>query len=91
MRERFVPCERMYSYIICSLTTTEAIPKTYDPRGELLKTYKNRKCRIISDLLITNDTWVHMFQPLRRAENKQIKQKDEARPCIAKEQSAQSL
>ena len=35
--------------------------------------------------MITGDeTWVHMFESQRRADNKQWKQKDQKRPCIAK-------
>ena len=51
---------------------------------ELLKTYKGCNSRVISNLLIGNETWVHMFEPQRRADNKQWKQKDQKRPCIAK-------
>ena len=40
---------------------------------ELLKTYKGCTCksRIISNLLTGDETWVHMFEPQRRADNKQ--------------------
>ena len=52
---------------------------------ELLKTYKGCNSRVISSLLTGDKTWVHMFEPQRRADNKQWKQKDEKkRPCIAK-------
>ena len=51
---------------------------------ELLKTYKGRNSLVISNLLIGDETWVHMFEPQRRADNKQWKQKDQKRPCIAK-------
>ena len=51
---------------------------------ELLKTYKGYNSRVISNLLTCDETWVHMFQPQRRADNKQWKQKDQKRPCIAK-------
>ena len=42
---------------------------------ELLKTYKGCKSRVISNLLTGNETWVHMFEPQRRADNKQWKRK----------------
>ena len=51
---------------------------------ELLKTYKCCNSRVISNLLTGNETWVHMFEPQRRANNKQWKRKDKKRPCIAK-------
>ena len=38
---------------------------------ELLKTYKGCKSRVISNLLTGDKTWVHMFEPQRRANNKQ--------------------
>ena len=43
---------------------------------ELLKTYKDCNSLVISNLLISDETWVHMFEPQRRADNKQWKQKD---------------
>ena len=51
---------------------------------ELLKTYKGCNSRVISNLLTGNETWVHMFEPQRRADNKQWKRKDQKCPCIAK-------
>ena len=51
---------------------------------ELLKTYKGCNSRVISNLLTGDETWVHMFEPQRRADNKQWKRKDQKRPCIAK-------
>ena len=51
---------------------------------ELLKTYKGCNSRVISNLLTSDETWVHMFEPQRRADNKQWKRKDKKRPCIAK-------
>ena len=51
---------------------------------ELLKTYKGCKSRVISNLLTGDETWVNMFEPQRRADNKQWKRKDQKRPCIAK-------
>ena len=51
---------------------------------ELLKTYKGCNSQVISNLLTDDETWVHMFEPQRRADNKQWKRKDQKRPCIAK-------
>ena len=51
---------------------------------ELLKTYKGCNSLVISNLLTGDETWVHMFEPQRRPDNKQWKQKDQKRPCIAK-------
>ena len=38
---------------------------------ELLKTYKGCNSLVISNLLTGDETWVHMFEPQRRADNKQ--------------------
>ena len=35
-------------------------------------------------LLTGDETSVHMFEPQKRADNKQWKRKDQKRPCIAK-------
>ena len=43
---------------------------------ELLKTYKGCNSRVISNLLTGDETWVHMFETRRRADNKQWKRKD---------------
>ena len=51
---------------------------------ELLKTYKGCNSRVISNLLTGDETWVHMFEQQRRADNKQWKRKDKKRPCIVK-------
>ena len=50
---------------------------------ELLKTYKGCNNRVISNLLTGDETWVHMFEPQRRADDKQWKRKDQKCPCIA--------
>ena len=51
---------------------------------ELLKRYKGCNSRVIFNLLTGDETGVHMFEPQRRADNKQWKRKDQKRPCIAK-------
>ena len=40
---------------------------------ELLKTYKGCNSWVISNLLTGHETWVHMFEPQKRADNKQWK------------------
>ena len=50
---------------------------------ELLKTYKSCNSQVISNVLTSDETWVHMFEP-QRADNKPWKRKDQKRPCIAK-------
>ena len=51
---------------------------------ELLETFKGCNSWVISNLLTGDETWVHMFEPQRRADNRQWKQKDQNRPCTAK-------
>ena len=43
---------------------------------ELLKTFKGCNSRVISNLLIGDETWLHMFESQRRADDKQWKRKD---------------
>ena len=66
------------------LLTEEQKTKCSKCARELLKTYKDCNSRAISNLLTGDETWVHMFEPQRRADHKQWKQKDRKRPCIAK-------
>ena len=51
---------------------------------ELKKTYKVSNSRVVSNLLTGDETWVHMFELQRRADNKQWKRKYQKRPCISK-------
>ena len=51
---------------------------------ELLKIYKGCNSRVISNLLTADETLVHMFEPQRKADNKQWKRKDQKRPRIPK-------
>ena len=66
------------------LLTEEQKTKRLKCARELLKTYKGCNSRVISNLLTGDQTLVHMFEPQRRADNKQWKRKDQKRPCIAK-------
>ena len=65
------------------LLTEEQKTQHLKSARELLKTYKGCKSRVISNLLTGDETWVHMFEPQRRADNKQWKRKDQKRQCIA--------
>ena len=66
-------------YLLCSLRS-----KRHNTLNvERLKTYKGCS-RVISNLLTGDETWEHIFEPQRRADNKQWKRKDQTRPCIAK-------
>ena len=51
---------------------------------ELLKTYKGCNSRVVSNLLTGDEIWVYMFEPQKRADNKQWKRKNKEYPCIAK-------
>ena len=52
---------------------------------KLLKTYKGCNSRVISNLLTGDDTWVHMFEPQRRVDNKQWKRKRSETPKYCQE------
>ena len=73
-------CARWEPYLLTEEQTTQRLKCA----RELSKTYKGCNSRVISNLLTGDETWVHMFEPQRRADNKQWKQKDQKRPCIAK-------
>ena len=66
------------------LLTEEQKTQRFKCARELFKTYKGCNSRVISNLLTGDETWVHMSEPQRRADNKQWKRKDQNRPCIAK-------
>ena len=66
------------------LLTEEQETQHLKSARELLKTYKGCNCRVISNLLTGDETWVHMFEPQKKADNKQWKGKDQKRPCIVK-------
>ena len=73
-------CARWVPHLLTEEQTTQRLKRA----RELLKTYKGCNSRVISNLLIGDETWVHMFELQRRADNKQWKRKDKKRPCIAK-------
>ena len=73
-------CARWLPHLLTEEQKTQCLKCAW----KLLKTYKSCNSRVISNLLTGNETWVHMFEPQRRANNKQWKRKDKKRPCIAK-------
>ena len=73
-------CARWVPHLLTEEQTTQRLKCA----RELLKTYKGCNSRVMSNLLTGNETWVHMFKPQRRADNKQWKRKYKKRPCIAK-------
>ena len=62
------------------LLTEEQKTQRFKCARELWKTYKGCNSRVISNLLTGDETWVHMFEPQRRADNKQWKRKDKKTP-----------
>ena len=75
---------KVYARWVPHLLTEEQKTQRLKCARELLKTYKDCNSQVISNLLTGDETWVHMFEPQRRADNKQWKRKDKKRPCIAK-------
>ena len=69
-------CARWVSHLLTKAQKTQRLKCAQ----ELLKTYKGCNSWVISNLLTGDETWVHMFEPQRRADNKQWKQKDLKRP-----------
>ena len=69
---------------VSHLLTEEQKTQRLKCARELLKTYKDCNNRVIYKWLTGDETWVHMSEPQRRADNKQWKRKDQKRPCIAK-------
>ena len=67
------------------LLTEEQKTQRLKSARKLLKTYKGCYSRIISNLLTGDETWVHMFEPQRRADNKQWKRKDKKKPMYCQE------
>ena len=67
------------------LLTEEQTPQRLKCARELLKTYKGCNSRVISNLLTGDETWVHIFESQRRADNKQWKQKDKKKTMYCQE------
>ena len=81
---------KVYARWVPHLLTEEQKTQRLKCARELLKTYKGNSW-VISNLLTGDESWVHMFEPQRRADNKQWKRKvkkknkkKKKRPCIAK-------
>ena len=81
-------CARWVPYLLTEEQKTQRLKFA----REHLKTYKGCKGRVTSNLLTGDETWVHIFEPKRRADNKHGKRKDKKkkkkkkkkRTCIAK-------
>ena len=58
-------CARWVPHLLTEEQKTQRIKST----RELLKTYKGCNSRAISNLLTGDETWVHMFEPQRMADN----------------------
>ena len=75
---------KLWARWVPHLLTEEQTTQRLKCTRELLKTNKGFNSRVISNLLTGDETWLHMFEPQRRADNKQWKREDEKHPCIAK-------
>ena len=73
-------CDRWVSHLLTEEQKTQRLKCA----REFLNTYKGCNSEVISNLLTGDETWVHMFEPQRRADNKQWKQNGQKCPCIAK-------
>ena len=60
-------CARWVPHLLTEEQKTQRLKCAH----ELLKTYKGCNSRVISNLLTGDETWMHMFEPQRRADNKQ--------------------
>ena len=74
-------CARCVPHLLTEEQKTQCLK--YD--RELLKTYKGCNSRVISNLLTGEETWVHMFEPQRRAHNMQWKRKDKNAHVLPRE------
>ena len=70
------------------LLTTDQKKQRVDCSRKLLKKFKNCDDRVISNLLTGDETWVYMFEPQRRSDNRQWRGKKQKRPVIAKRQKS---
>ena len=64
---------KVFARWISHLLTEEQKTQRLKCARKLLKTYEGCNSRVISNLLTGDETWVHMFEPQRRADNKQWK------------------
>ena len=68
--EKGLDLRRVCARRVPHLLTEEQKTQCLKCARELLKTYKGCNSRVISNLLTGDETWVHMFEPQRRADNK---------------------
>ena len=85
MLKKRLDLRKVYARWVPHLLTGEQKTQHLKCARELLKTYKGCNSRVISILLTGDKIWGHMFEPQRRADNKQWKRKVQKRPCIARE------
>ena len=64
-------CTRWVPHLLTEEQKTQRLKCAW----ELLKTYKGCNSQVISNLLTGDETWVHMFEPQRRADNKHLEAK----------------
>ena len=74
-------CARWVPHLLTEEQKTQCLKCA---RG-LLKSYKGCNSWVISNLLTGDETWVHMSEPQRRADNKQWKRKDKKTPMYCQE------
>ena len=74
-------CARLVPHLL----TEEQKTQSPESARELLKTYKGCNSRVISNLLTGDETWVQMFEPQKRGDNKQWKRKDKKTPMYCQE------
>ena len=60
-------CARWVSHLLTEEQKTQRLKCARD----FLKTYKGCNSRVFSNLLTGDETWEHMIEPQRRADNKQ--------------------
>ena len=80
--KKHLDLRKVCAWWVPHLLTEEQKTQCLKCARELLKSKHNSQ--VISNLLTGDETWVQMFEPQRRADNKQWKRKDQKRPCIAK-------
>ena len=73
IQKKLLDLRKVCARLVPHLLTEEQKTQRLKCAGELLKTYKGCNSRAISNLLTGDETWVHMFEPQRRADNNQWK------------------
>lgn len=70
------------------LLTTDQKKMRVTCSKKLLKQFKLFDSRALSNMLTGDETWVYMFEPQRRGDNKQWRGKHQKRPVVAKRQKS---